>query len=140
MGGYAQDIRSDIFSEPPLPPTEALTVLITGKPVDELNSSDANRVANAATALGISQSGWITSRLQNLFGVDVFTLEGGDDYLESSLVVGKYLSPRLFISYVQNLFTPENHVGLRYRLTDNLELKAESGESQSIDLLYQIDH
>ncbi len=138
--GYARDIRSEIFSEPPLPPTEALAVLVTGKPVNELNSGDANRVMNTATALGIANSAWITSRLQGLFGIDVFTFEGGDDYLDSSLVVGKYLSPRLLISYVQNLFTPENHVALRYRLTDKLELKAESGESQSLDLLYQIEH
>lgn len=140
IGGVAQDIRSEIFSSPVLPPTDAMAILITGKAPADMTESDANQVVNAAAALGISQSEWITNRLQSTFGLDVLNLQGGDEYLESSLIVGKYLTPDLFISYVQNLFTPAGSVQLEYSLTRYLGLKASSGETQSVDLLYKIEH
>ena len=140
IGGFAQDIRSELFSEPALPPTDVMAILITGKAPSDLNKSDANQVMNAATALGISQSRGITNTLQNTFGVDVISLQGGDSYEDSALVVGKYLTPDLFISYVQNLFTPTGSGQLDYSLSKNLGLKAQSGKAQSIDLLYKIEH
>lgn len=140
IGGFAQDIRSELFSDPVLPPTDVMAILITGKAPSDLNKSDANQVMNAATALGISQSRGISNTLQNTFGVDVVSLQGGDSYEDSSLVVGKYLTPDLFISYVQNLFTPAGSVQLDYTLSKNLGLKAQSGKAQSIDLLYKIEH
>ncbi|MCK9564247.1 MAG: translocation/assembly module TamB domain-containing protein, partial [Bacteroidales bacterium] len=140
IGGVAQDIRSELFSTPPLPPTDTIAILITGKAPSQMNESDANQVINAAAALGISQSEGITNNLKNAFGLDVVDLQGGDDYLDSSLVVGKYLTPELFVSYVQSLFTPAGSVVLDYALTRNLGLKASSGETQSIDLLYRIEH
>jgi len=140
IGGTARDIKSRIFSDPAMPSTDALTILITGKPLTEINESDANAVANAATTLGIAQSDWITSRLQSATGLDVLALEGGDTYVDSSLVVGKYLSSKLFVSYVQNLFTPQGSFVLQYKIGEKLGLKAESGEFQSIDLLYKIEH
>jgi len=140
IGGSAQDIKSEVFSNPAMPSTDALTILVTGKPLADLNESDTNAVANIATSLGIAQSQGITNRLQSATGLDVVSLQGGDTYVDSSLVVGKYLSSKLFVSYVQNLFTPQGSFVLQYTLGKRLGLKAESGEYQSIDLLYKIEH
>ena len=140
IGGVAQDIRSELFSTPPLSPTDTIAILITGKAPSQMNQSDANQVINAAAALGISQSEGITNNLERAFGLDVVDLQGGDDYLDSALVVGKYLTPELFISYAQNLFSPAGSVQLDYSLTRYLGLKASSGETQSVDLLYRIEH
>ena len=140
IGGFAQDIRSDLFSDPAMPPTDVISMLITGKAPGAMSQSDANQVMNAATSLGISQSKGITNTLQSTFGMDVLNFQGGDSYEESSLVVGKYLTPSIFISYVQNLFTPAGSVQLDYTLSKSLGLKAQSGETQSIDLLYRVEH
>lgn len=140
IGGVAQDIQSELFSNPSLPPTDTMAILITGKAPSDMTESDANQVVNAAAALGIAQSEFITSSLQRAFGLDVLSLQGGDEYVDSSLIVGKYLTPDLFVSYVQNLFTPAGSVQLEYRLTRHLGLKARSGETQSVDLLYKIEH
>jgi translocation and assembly module TamB len=123
-----------------MPPTDVISMLITGKVPGAMSQSDANQVMNAATSLGISQSKGITNTLQNTFGMDVLNLQGGDSYEESSLVVGKYLTPDIFISYVQNLFTPAGSIQLDYTLSKSLGLKAQSGETQSIDLLYRVEH
>lgn len=140
IGGFAQDIRSDVFSNPSLPPTKIIAILITGKVPSEMSKSDANQAMNAATALGISQSKGIASALQNTLGIDMVNLQSGETYEESSLVVGKYLTPDIFVSYVQNLFTPAGSVQLDYSLSKNLGLKAQSGKTQSVDLLYKIEH
>ena len=140
IGGFLKQIESEVFSNPALPPTEALTLLVTGKPPAGMNQSDANLVANAAVSLGISQSEWITSRLQQTFGVDVLALEAGDTYEDSSLVVGKQLTPRLYVSYAQNLFSPQSSFILQYQISRRLGLKAESGETDSIDIRYRIEH
>ena len=138
--GVLKDFSSEVFSDPPLPPTDALIVLVTGKPPGNIDQSEANLVVGAAAALGLSQSERITSRLQSSFGLDVLALEGGDTYEDSSLVVGKQIAPGLFVSYVQNLFSPASSFILEYQLTERLNLKAESGEYQSLDLLYKIEH
>jgi translocation and assembly module TamB len=140
IGGFAQYIRSDVFSNPSLPPTKIIAILITGKVPSEMSKSDANQAMNAATALGISQSKGITSALQNRLGIDMVNLQSGETYEESSLVVGKYLTPDIFVSYVQNLFTPAGSFELDYSLSKHLGLKAQSGKTQSVDLLYKIEH
>jgi translocation and assembly module TamB len=129
IGGFTQDIRSELFTDPVLPPTDVMAIIITGKAPADLNKSDADQVMKAATALGISQSRGISNTLQNTFGVDVVSLQGGDSYEDSSLVGGKHLSPDLFISYAQNLFTPAGSVQLDYTLSKNLGLKAQSGKA-----------
>ena len=140
IGGVAQDIRSELFSTPPLTPTETLAILITGKPPGGMNAGDANQVVNAAAALGIAQGDRITDNLQRAFGLDRVDLRGGDDYLDSALVVGKYLAPDLFVSYVQDLFSPAGSIQLDYNLGRHLGIKATSGETQSVDLLYRVEH
>jgi translocation and assembly module TamB len=140
IGGYAQDIRSELFSDPALSPTDTMALLVTGKLPSQMNQEDANQVMNAATALGISQSAGISNTLKETFGLDVFALQSGEVYTDSSLIVGKYLNPKLFVSYVQNLFTPTGAVQLEYSITKTLGLKAQSGKEQSIDLLYKVEH
>ena len=105
-----------------------------------MNAGDANQVVNAAAALGIAQGDRITDNLQRAFGLDRVDLRGGDDYLDSALVVGKYLAPDLFVSYVQDLFSPAGSIQLDYNLGRHLGIKATSGETQSVDLLYRVEH
>ena len=82
--------------------------------------------------------------LQNMsgrLGLDDLRVESGATGLEdSSLVLGKYLNPNLYLGYSQGLFSPEGAVLLRMRLTDRLEIESRSGIEQSFDLLYRIEH
>jgi len=139
IGGTASDLRSEIFSEPALPTSEAMAILLTGKPLERASKSEAVKLSDAAAALGISQSKYVTQRLQSALGVDVLKLNSGDTLEESSLIVGKYLSPRLYVSYVKDLFNPGALVNLEYKMGKRFKLKAEAGAQQSIDLLYSID-
>ena len=57
---------------------------------------------------------------------------------DTSLVLGKYLSPRLYVSYGISLAEAINTVKLRYTVGDHWTIKTESGKARSADLVYTI--
>ena len=81
--------------------------------------------------------------LQNLgdrLGLDDVKIESGNNGLsDSSLLLGKYLNPDLYLGYSQSLFSPEGAVLLRLKLNRRLELESRSGTEQSVDLFYKIE-
>jgi translocation and assembly module TamB len=58
---------------------------------------------------------------------------------EAALVAGKYLSPRLYVSYGVGLFEPINTFRLRYMLSSRWTLQAETGKAAGADALYRIE-
>lgn len=132
--------ESSVFSTPPLPQTEAMAYLFTGKSLDSAGEGDANMLVSAATSLGLKQSEGFIEEIRTRTGFDTLEIDAGQDASESSLLVGKYLSPKLYIQYAVKLFEEANVFSLRYELNKRLYLEAESGESsQGIDLIYQIE-
>jgi translocation and assembly module TamB len=49
----------------------------------------------------------------------------------AALTVGKYLSPRLYLSYGVGLFTPGEVVTMRYRLTRLFSIEVQNGTLSS---------
>jgi translocation and assembly module TamB len=65
---------------------------------------------------------------------------GTGDGKQASLVIGKYLSPKLYISYGIGLLEPVSTVRLEYSITKSLELVTESSGTQTGgDLIYTIE-
>ena len=58
---------------------------------------------------------------------------------ETSLVLGKYLSPRLYVSYGISLAEAINTLKMRYTLNDKWTIKTESGREQSAEIVYTIE-
>ena len=54
-------------------------------------------------------------------------------------MLGKFLSPKLFVSYGISLTESINTLKVRYTLRKNVVLKSEAGEHQSADLEYTIE-
>jgi len=51
--------------------------------------------------------------------------------VSSALTVGEYLSPRLYVGYGVGLFEPGDVITLRYRLSDDVALRAVRGREES---------
>jgi translocation and assembly module TamB len=139
IGGTPNELRSRVFSQPPMDDTEAMAYLLTGRPLSGASQSDGNLIAGAATAWGLEQSGLITQRLGSELGLDVgIDTESGLD--QSALTIGRYLSPRLLMRYSVGLFDSSVRVMLRYELTRSLSIETtSSAEGQGIDLIYRIE-
>jgi len=141
MSGPLSKPRPRVYSEPVLPEAEALAYLLTGRGLDQAGRQDGVNIAGAALSLGLSKGEPLLQDMSDRLGLDELRIESGADGLaDSSLVLGKYLNPDLYLGYSQGLFNPEGAVLLRLRLSDRLEVESRSGNEQSVDLFYRLEH
>lgn len=140
MNGTIRNINSSLFSTPAMSDGDILSVMITGRPIAEIGTQqDGNALIGAITTLGINQGQGITNQIQNQLGLDTFTINSTGDVNDSSLMLGKYITPRIFVRYAVGLFETENSLAIDYSVTDRIKLKATSGSSQAIDVTYTVE-
>ena len=141
-GQRARDDRRNLSSRSPRTPSmssnEALSYLLTGRSIDTLQSGEAANVNQAAESLAVSGGGLLLGGLGTRLGLDEVSVERtGDD--DTSVVLGKALSPKLFVSYGISIAEAINTIKLRYTLNERWSLKAEAGIEQSADIEYRIE-
>jgi translocation and assembly module TamB len=137
--GTAQKPQVTLWSDPPMTQSEALAYLLLGHPLNQAQPEEGNLLANAATSLGLKGGNLLAKKLASRFGLEEARIEGGKTLSDASLVVGKYLSPKLYVSYGMGLFEPVSTFRIRYLLSKKLTLQAERGEGVSADLLYTVE-
>jgi len=129
----------ELFSVPAMGQTDALSYLLLGHPVDNASGEEGAMMAKAALALGLSGGDNLARTLENRFGLDEMRVESKEGGSQASLVIGRYLSPKLYVSYGVGLIEAVNTLNVRYQISDKWQLKAESGEYQGTDILYTIE-
>ncbi len=140
--GTAQRPKLDVFTDPAMSQTDAMSYLLTGKPASDLHGEDGAAVQNAAQSLGSVMLG---NRLLRKFGgkaglVDEVGVEQNTDLGGSAFTVGKYLSPRLFVSYGVGLFEPGNAITVRWQFTERWSLEAnDTPDDQHAGIRYRIE-
>lgn len=127
-----------LFSDPPMGQSDALSYLLFGKPIESANASQGAALASAARALQLSGGEFIAQRIGARFGIEEVEIQSGSGS-EAALVLGKRLSPRLYVNYSIGLFEPINVFRIRYELTTRWVLQAESGLNSGADLVYTIE-
>jgi translocation and assembly module TamB len=138
--GRASEPDVQLWSNPEMPDEEALSYLLFGKPMEGgVAKSDQGLWDRAAGSLGVGLGSALVKRIGKPLGFDQARIDPGDSLQGAALVLGKYLSPRLYVAYGVGLFEPVNSFRLRYILSDHWTLEAESGEGASADLLYVIE-
>lgn len=128
-----------LWSDPPMGQSEALAYLLLGRPLNQASPQEGDRLANAATSLGLRGGNLLAKKLAARFGLEEARIESDGSLDQASLVVGKYLSPRLYVTYGIGLFDAVNTFRIRYLLDDQWTLQAESGEGTSADILYVVE-
>ncbi|MCP4233373.1 MAG: translocation/assembly module TamB, partial [Aestuariibacter sp.] len=128
-----------LFSTPSMGQTDTLSYLLLGRPLEDTTDNDGALMAKAALALKLTGGDKIAKNIRDQLGLDAVHLEGSDSGDQASLVVGSYLSPKLYVSYGIGLIESFNTLNLRYNISEQWLLKAESGESQGADLMYTFE-
>ena len=139
VGGRLQSPRLELFSNPALGETDTLSYLLTGGPLDSASSGQGAMMANAALALGLSGGDRIARSIGDRFGFDEMRIESSSSGDQASLVVGRYLTPQLYVGYGVGLIESINTLNLRYKITDRWQFEAESGVAQGADLFYSFE-
>lgn len=139
IGGTLKAPQLSLFSDPPLSESDTLSYLLFGRPLDSTSGAQGRALANAATALKLVGGERLAERLAARFGIEEVGIESGSTSEDAALVLGKYLSPRLYINYSIGLFEQVNVLRLRYQLTTHWALQVESGTYTGADFLYSIE-
>jgi translocation and assembly module TamB len=137
--GTLKDPQTTLYSTPPMGQSDALAYLLLGHPLGQSTPQEGNLVANAATSLGLKGGNLLASKVAARFGLEEARIESTGGLQESSLVVGKYLSPRLYVTYGIGLFEPISTFRIRYILGRVWTLQAEQGTGTSADFLYDVE-
>jgi len=139
IGGTLKSPQLSLFSDPPLSESDTLSYLLFGRPLDSASGAQGRALASAATALKLAGGERLAERLAARFGIEEVGIESGSTSEDAALVLGKYLSPRLYINYSIGLFEQVNVLRLRYQLTTHWALQVESGTYTGADFLYSIE-
>ena len=127
-----------LTSTPAMPSNEALSYLLTGRSINTLQSGEAASVNRAAESLAVSGGGLLLGGLGERLGLDEVSVEStGED--DTQIVLGKFLSPKLFVSYGVSVAEAINTIKLRYTLNRRWSLRAEAGLEQSADVEFKIE-
>lgn len=132
FSGPAQNPVLSLESEPELPEGDIVSYLLFGRPVGELDSGQSDlletRATEIAASLGIANLEALVARQ---LGVDMVRIRRQDG--ESSLLLGKYLSPKILLQYEQGVDAErDTRLNLEYQLTRGFKIDTLFGrESQS---------
>lgn len=133
-----------LFSEPLMSESDQLSYLVLGRPM-ERQATDEERTAmnQAAMGLGLAGGALLGEQIGEKLGVDELTVGSGPGETTSeqaSLLVGKYLSPKLYVSYGLGLFEPVSTFRMRYLLSSRWVIIGETSALRSgADFFYVIE-
>lgn len=150
VGGYLND--PDIAFEldgSSIPEADAMAYLLFGQPFDELSYSNQAGVSNAIPSRLLT--GLISSQLSKSIGsalrLDMIEIDTGDNWQNTGLMVGKYITNNLFVTYQHRLGDDSNEsvspetITLEYELSRWLFLRLVQGSSKEsgVDLIFKIE-
>lgn len=136
LTGTPTSLTSEVYSEPALSDAEALSYLLTGRPLNNANSEEGDMMNQAAFALGLTTAGSVASLVRNQLGLETLGIEGGAE--DRRFVAGKQLGDRLFVEYAYGVVDNLGTLLLRYQLTRRLMVESRSGTVHIVDVLYSV--
>ncbi len=122
--GRASAPDAQIWSDPATSEAEALSYLALGRPLSTA-SADENRRLSAATA-ALSAGNLLAAQLGQKIGLDDAGVLESRALGGSVLGVGKYLSPRVYVSYGVSLLGTGQVITLKYLLRKGFDIEIES--------------
>ncbi len=153
-----------LYSEPTMPETDILAYLVLGKKPGT-NGEQSGLLLQAASMLTLSnKSTNLQDQFKQLVSLDSITLASGKDrnpgykpiepslnanskkstddsgVASTMLQLGKYLTPKLYVSYGRSLFDANQQIRARYTISKKVEVESKvSSTATGGDLYYLIE-
>lgn len=139
--GTAKKPEVRLFSTPLMDDSDILSYIILGRPMSQATSSDGQALYQAATSLAIIGGELLADHIATQFGLQEVRIETGEQAADTALVLGKSLSPRLYIRYIQGLVDASSAFQIRYDLSERWTVQTESGTrtGSGADLLFNLE-
>ena len=123
--GRASQPRARVWSNPAMSESEALAYLVLGRSLNTASSDESQRINAASSALGAG-AGLLASQLGAKIGLDDAGVLESRTLGGSVFGVGKYLSPKLYVSYGVSMIGSGSAVTLKYLLRKGFDVEIES--------------
>ncbi|WP_293369773.1 translocation/assembly module TamB domain-containing protein, partial [Nevskia sp.] len=148
-------------SSPSLPREQQLSWLVLGRSLENSSSQDRSLVSSAALSLGLGGGDYLAGLIGKKVGLDELSVgnaaannsevaansqaisgaqgsgAGVDAGAQAAqLTLGKYLTPKLFVSYGISLFQEGYTFRMLYTLGRGFKLSTESGTASGGDVIY----
>jgi translocation and assembly module TamB len=144
VAGRARKPEITFSSTPELPQTDILSLLIVGKTMDRLTSSEQQ---DLSSQLGGAAGSVVAGQLQEVFGgalgLDTLTIGAGESFGGGSVSIGQYVTQEIFLSYEVGVGRGGgNRVGVEYSITPQLKLKGSTSDQggSAVDFLWRRDY
>jgi hypothetical protein len=126
LTGDLVEPRLSLKSDPEMPDGDIMATVLFGKPLNELNDGQGNmlkdRVGDVLIAMGAAR---LQQQVAGQYGIDLVSIRSGrGNDQENALVVGKYLTPKLLVSYEQGLKEKStSYIVMEYLLRRNVRVE-----------------
>jgi translocation and assembly module TamB len=143
--GSLREPEFNLFSDPGMTQGNQLSYLVLGRPLSGTSGSESSALSRVSLALGLKGGNAVAEKIGGSLGLDQFGLDQGEAGSDSnpenaSFVIGKYLSPRLYVSYGLGLFNQTSTLQLHYTLSKHWKFMTESAtEASGADVIYVIE-
>lgn len=136
--GTVADPKIEVFSDPPMNESDAFSYLIFGRPMSQSTSDSAQGydAVNAARSMGLEIAAQRLSQKLGLEDVRVQTDEEGN----STVVMGRYLSPKIYVGYGVDMVEQITSIHLDYLLSRRWTVRTQtSAAATAADLLFTLE-
>lgn len=134
--GPARRPQLSLWSRPLLDQAEALSWLILGQPLASATKAEGAQLGQAAAAVG---GNLLAARVGGRLGFDTFGVADSEALGGAAFTVGKYLSPRLYLSYGVALFEDGRVITLRYLISRSFDIELEAARESRAGVNYRLE-
>lgn len=137
--GRLSAMNLSLSSEPSMEEADVASYLLFGKKTGSLTPSQAGNLAEKGAAMLGNQ---VLAQLRREFGpmvpVDMITVDGGANGETSTLVVGKQITPDVFVTYRRGT---ADQVTVEYRVRPKVVIESQVGEEDSgLDVFWTFEY
>jgi translocation and assembly module TamB len=137
--GSLKNPKVKLYSQPAMKDEEILSYLVLGRPYDPKEGNLSLLLMGAGGLLAGDSIGML-HEIKSRAGIDTVDIQSGSgDFTRSMVTVGKYLTPQLYVSYGYGVFSEEQMLKIRYRISKSWEVETFRGNAMGVDLYYRID-
>ena len=139
--GRATTPKITLFSQPSLPQSEMLSYLVTGRSSKTGGGASTQTMLQIAQAAGLmAASDLAKNSVARDLGLDELGFEAALGSNDLSLAIGKYLTPRIYLRYIQGLGNGVQDFVLTYDWSRAIQIRGQVGTRASgLDVFYRFE-
>jgi translocation and assembly module TamB len=136
--GTASRPETTVVSNPSMETSEALAWLVFGRSLSTTSAGESQQLGATALALGAGGN-LVAQQLGASLGLDEAGVRDSRNLGGATFTIGKYVMPRLFLSYGVSLVGTGQVVTLKYLLTRGFDISIESGNESAASLNWRTE-